>query len=704
MDLNVDRCMNLIDAGFVALKAADRFKAEARRNIRSWLCEDEFKSYRDQIVRLIDLKEFDLLLDCFYQVIPFGTGGRRGPVGIGTNRINPWTIAASAQGHSEYLIRQYGPSAKGRGVVLAYDVRKYPETGIYDDSLENPVKGITSKDLAAIAAEVYAANGIRVYVFDGIRTTPELSYAVRRLKAVAGDVFSASHNPKEDNGKKVYADHGGQLIPPEDQALADTVNAVRQIRRMPYAQAKKAGLVSEIGSAIDEAYLMEACNVSLRGDRDIRVLFSPLHGCGGTTVYRALKMLGFTVSYDPKTKTPDGGFPNVKFNIPNPEVEESFESLIESGADADILLNSDPDADRIGICVKHSGGFRYLVGNEIGVVLTNYILSTLKEKGCLPKIPIFVKTIVTCELSARIAEKFGCRVTGDLLVGFKYIANEIRKLEKAGETDRYMFGFEESHGCLRGTYTRDKDATSAAILLCELAAGLKRHGKTIVDYLEGIYAEYGYYKNHLSSIILLGAEGQVKIGMIQDTLRKNPPQEIGGYRVQKFMDLWNGRKHLSETDTAARNVLIFILRGTDSIPHLKISIRPSGTEPKTKIYIEAGGIPGKAHDQKIDDLVMQLEQQFVDYCYQIIGVSMSSRSFRLNWLLPVETKMRYFEVEKRIIRLKSLVTSGKMSKADAGTEIEQLLRVFGPDPIDKITKAFEEKTGSSLKRFLGFLR
>ena len=703
-----------IEEGFRSINAEDRFKQEALRNIRAWLDENEFKPYREQILDLVEREEFEILLDSFYQVISFGTGGRRGPVGIGTNRINPWTIAASAQGHSDYLMEQYGEDARKRGVVLAYDVRIYPDTRIYNAELPNPVKGITSRDLAVEAAKVYAANAIKVYLFEDIRTTPELSFAIRYLKAVSGDMFSASHNPDTDNGKKVYEHNGGQLIPPFDQELADTVNSVTEIKRMDFDEACKNGLVVSIGDEVDSAYLKETTAKTLIDERDAVIVYSPLHGVGGTSVYKTLRQLGFNVVYDERTRKPDGGFPNVRFNIPNPEVEESFETLLETGAaiDADVLISSDPDADRVGICVKTDSGYVYLNGNEIGVVLTQYILSELSAQGKLPENPVVAKTLVTTELCRAIAEEFGCEFIGDLLVGCKYIAEEIRRLEEKGEENRFVIGLEESHGYMIGIHARDKDAAPPAVLLCELASKLKKEGKTIVDYLDSIYKKYGYHRNHLSNVILHGAEGKTKIDMIQKILRDNPPSSLAGFEVARFVDRWDGepQPHLSPTDTTSRNVLIFELESAEEL--MKITVRPSGTEPKTKVYFEVAGKPSgvDATDEELEqekrrviELIKELEKDVMKRCYSIIGVDMPERNLALSTLLPVSVKQKYFEVEEEIIGLKSAAESGTIERDEARKKIEEMLLIFGADPVEKITRAFEIKTGVALNEFLKFL-
>src|SRR3989338_910310 len=319
-----ENILQKIEEGFSHLQVSNFYKTAAIKNIERWLSDPTFLDYKEQILWLIETKKFEILLDSFYQVIPFGTGGRRGPVGIGTNRINAWTIQASAQGHSKYLLKKY-PDAKDRGVVIAYDCRKYPETTVYNPNLTNPVKGMTSKDFAEAAAAVYTANGLSVYIFEDIRTTPELSFAVPHLNAVAGIVISASHNPKEDNGKKIYGADGSQLIPPEDQVVAETVNAVENISRE-----KKQELIKWIGKEVDDAYsaaVINAAQVTKQtNQKNIKIMYTPLHGVGSTSIFKALKEAGFDVIEDNATKTPDGFFTNIKFNIPNPEVPESFET------------------------------------------------------------------------------------------------------------------------------------------------------------------------------------------------------------------------------------------------------------------------------------------------------------------------------------------------------------------------------------------
>jgi phosphoglucomutase/phosphomannomutase len=583
-------------AGFNTLDVAAEHQDEALNWLEVWLTDDIFREYVEQIRYLIAAQRWDFLLDAFYQVIPFGTGGRRGLVGIGPNRINPWTIQASAQGHSQYLTKHYGEQARARGVVLSYDVRKYTQQGIYDDSLPNPVRNLDGPRLAVAAAEVYAANGIKVYIFDSARSTPELSFAIRHLNAVSGDMFSASHNLPTDNGKKVYDEYGGQLIPPDDQILVDEVTQnVKEIKTMDLDHAREKGLVEYIGEEVDAAFLEAVRNVSLSRDRGVKVSYTPLHGTGLTSIYPALEELGFDVALDPQTSNPSGAFENVTFNIPNPEVRESFETSLSFAEkiNADIVISSDPDADRIGVEARHNNSYEFLNGNEIGVLLTHYVISKHQAKSILSKDSIVIKTGVTTSLIADIANENGVRCIGDLLVGFKYIGNEMNRLDEASQIHDFVIGAEESHGILTGAYCRDKDAAGAAVWISELAAELKKDGKTLIDCLDEIYSRYGFCHNHLTEIRLLGAKGMEQIADIMAHFRDNPVESFGEFVVREKIDRWEGepQPHLSLTDTASRNVLIFNLEELSGTKSMKLTVRPSGTEPKVKMYFEVFGEP-----------------------------------------------------------------------------------------------------------------
>ncbi|MHC4459567.1 MAG: phosphohexomutase domain-containing protein, partial [Planctomycetota bacterium] len=475
--INTQEILNKARAGFKSLNIGDKYKESALKWLEVWLTDDTFKEYVAQINYLIKKENWDFLLDSFYQIIPFGTGGRRGLVGIGPNRINPWTVQASAQGHAQYLIKQFGDQAKRQGIVLTYDVREYTQKGIYDESLPNPVMNLDCKQLAVAAAEVYAANEIKVYMFDDVRTTPELSFAIRHLKTIAGDMFSASHNLPTDNGKKVYDNYGGQLIPPDDQTLVNEVTAnVKDIKVINFDEAKESGLIEIIGHEVDAAYFNAVIPLSLSNARDIKIVYSPLHGTGLTSVDPVLKKLGFDMAIDPKTSNLSGAFENVTFNIPNPEVKESFDTSLPYAdqINADMIINTDPDADRIGVMVKHDGVWEFLTGNEIGIILTNYGIAKYKSAGRLNQNNVVIKTDVTTSLIEKIARENSVECIGNLLVGFKYIGDEMNKLEKQNNISGFILGTEESHGYLMGSYCRDKDAACAAVWIAEHAAELKK--------------------------------------------------------------------------------------------------------------------------------------------------------------------------------------------------------------------------------------
>jgi phosphoglucomutase/phosphomannomutase len=691
--------------GMRTLDVSEAVVESALGHLNQWLTGENFKDYRHQIHYLIRSEKWEVLLDSFYQVIPFGTGGRRGPVGIGPNRINPWTIQASAQGHSQYLIQQYGDDAGRRGVVLAFDVRQYSQEGVYDDSRPNPVKGLDGKQLAIAAAEVYAANQIKVHLFETARSTPELSFAIRHLGAVSGDMFSASHNLPTDNGKKIYDAFGGQLIPPHDQALVEEVTEnVRKIRRMAFEKACERGLVAMIGQEVDDAYLEAVCGVSLSPQRNVRVLFSPLHGTGLTTVYPVLKRLGVDIHQDPATSNMSGAFENVTFNIPNPEVIESFDHSLPNAEklDADLLLSTDPDADRIGVLVKHRQQWHFLTGNEIGILLTHYALTKFKETGRLDRSSLVIKTAVTTSLIEKIAVRHGIRCKGDLLVGFKYIADVMNRLEAEGRIDDFIFGTEESHGYISGNYVRDKDAAGAAVWISEHAAELKADNQTLVDALDRIYADYGYCHNYLTEIRLLGARGMQQILSIMDHLRGKADKTLDGIEVNRKTDRWEGdpQPHLSRTDTSARNVIGFDLNPPDGAASARITVRPSGTEPKIKMYFEVVGAPCRLEQladekQRVTAIRRSLEETFMQYCYRLIGVDFPKRGFLLFWQLPLADKLKYFDIEEDIAALRTIAEPEARREA-----LSDMLAFLGANPFQKVNRAFAARYGKDLLTFL----
>ena len=703
--MNVDGLLAKAEDGLDSLNVSKKYTDSALKWLGVWLTDEAFEEYAAQIEHLIKTENWDFLLDSFYQVIPFGTGGRRGLVGVGPNRINTWTIQASAQGHAQYLIRHYGNKARQRGIVLTFDVRKYTQSGIYDDNLPNPVKDLDGLQLSTAAAEVYAANDIKVYMFETVRSTPELSYAIRHLNAISGDMFSASHNLPTDNGKKVYDQFGGQLIPPEDQTLVDEVTGnVEEIKMLAFEKASAGGLIEFVGKQVDHAYYDAACRVSLSNARDIKIVFSPLHGTGITSVYPILKKLDFDVSLDPETSNLSGAFENVTFNIPNPEVIESFGSSLPYAekVKADLLISTDPDADRIGIMLKHRDSWQFLTGNEIGIILTNYAISKYASLDRLNPNSTIIKTDVNTSLMQKIADQHGVKTIGDLLVGFKYIADVMNRIEQDGQIEDFIFGAEESHGYLTGNYARDKDAACAAIWLAEHAAELKAQQKTLLDDLNDIYAAYGYCHNYLTEIRLLGARGMEQISLIMDHLRDTKIDAFEDFTVKDRLDRRQGepQPHLSQTDTSARNILIYYFEDTPDTAGIRVTVRPSGTEPKIKMYFEIIGKPcdlEKLEEEKqhITAIRHRMEKAFMQYCYRLLDVDFPERGFLLFWQLPLVDKLKYFEIEEDIGSLKNISDAG-----DRKRELDKLLNFLGANPIQKINKAFEEKYKTGVLEYL----
>ncbi len=692
-------------SGFNQLDIPAPIVAAALESLESWLGDDVFEAYRPQLEHLIDAGAWDFLLDAFYQVIPFGTGGRRGLVGIGPNRINPWTIQSSAQGHAQYLIKTYGEEARQRGVVLTWDVRVFTQQAPYSPDLPNPIMNLDGRQLAEAAAVVYAANGIKVYMYEAVRSTPQLSFTIRHLKAISGDMFSASHNLPTDNGKKVYDQYGGQLIPPHDQILVDEVTQqVERIKRMPFDDACAQGRVAFVGEDIDRIYQDTVAALSLSNARDIKIVYAPLHGTGLTSVYPVLQKLGFDVALDPRSANLSGAFENVTFNIPNPEVQQSFDTALPYAREtaADLVISTDPDADRMGVMVNHHGGWEFLNGNEIGILLTHYGITKMKAAGGLETGGVVIKTDVTTSLIAAMAEALGVDCISDLLVGFKYIGEEMNKLDAGGRMADFVLGTEESHGFLMGNYARDKDAAGAAIWIAEHAAELKQEGRSLLDQLNHIYATYGYCHNHLTEIRLLGAKGMEQIRKIMDHLREEDITTVGDFNVARQIDRWQGspQPHLSRTDTSSRNVLVFYLESPEDIQSLRITVRPSGTEPKVKMYFEILGRPcdpGQLAQSReaIVALCDRLEKQLMQYCYGILGVDFPERGFLLFWQLPLDTKLQYFEIEEAIAALKTVDAPAERRMA-----LEDLLAFLGANPIQKIDPAFKARYGQGVMGYL----
>ena len=546
---------------------------EYRESYEEWLRNPYFDEATKEELRSIGDDDNEIK-ERFYRELEFGTAGLRGVIGAGTNRMNIYTVRKATQGLANYIIKNNGQE---KGVAIAYDSRRM------------------SPEFADEAARCLAANGIKAYIFESLRPTPELSYAVRRLGCIAGINITASHNPPEYNGYKVYWEDGAQITPPHDKGIMDEVKAVTDyntVKTMDREEAKTAGLYEVIGEEVDDGYIAELKKQVIHQDsinavgRDLKIVYSPLHGTGNIPARRILKELGFTNVYVVKEQElPDGEFPTVSY--PNPEAKEAFELGLKLAkeVDADLILATDPDADRLGVYVKDtaSGEYKVLTGNMSGCLLADYEIGQRKALYGLPDDGFLIKTIVTSNLADAIAKGDDIGLI-EVLTGFKYIGQQILKFETTGK-GTYLFGFEESYGCLIGTHARDKDAIVATMALCEAAAYYRTQGKTLWDAMLDMYERYGYYKDDIQSITLKGIEGLQKIQQIMDTLRKNPPAEIGGYTVLKARDYQadtikdTATGEVTKTGLPSSNVLYY-----DLSDDAWVCVRPSGTEPKVKFY------------------------------------------------------------------------------------------------------------------------
>lgn len=528
---------------------------EAQVNIHAWLTEPKYAEYKEELERLIAQEEWKTLEDSFFTVVPFGTGGRRGTVGIGSNRINRVTIGESAQGLCDYLVTQTGNTAKKSGIVIAHDTRT------------------TSREFAEYVAGIVAANGFTTYLFDSFRATPELSFAVRHLHAAAGIVISASHNPPADNGFKAYWSDGGQVVPPHDTGIMQAVGNVREIKTGPGED------ITIIGKEVDDAYIAAIIQESIVPNRTANIVYSPLHGTGITSVKKVLQAAGFSnLTIVEEQSSPDGTFPNLPNNIPNPEVPSASELVTQYAQriHADIAITTDPDADRLGVVAQDKDGtYKLLTGNQIAA-LAAYHVASKGAKGFM------VRTIVTTDLLDAIAQDFGLTIYNHILIGFKYVAQLIREHQDNGD-ETFLLGGEESYGLLKGSYCRDKDAAVAALLLCEMASELKDNGKTLLWQLDELYKKYGVFTETLSNISYPGAAGFQNMQNIMKQLRENPPslrQGFGGQAKESIVKIIDREKF---DGTEKGNVLIFELSKDG---HNRLTIRPSGTEPKIKIYTQ----------------------------------------------------------------------------------------------------------------------
>ncbi|MFR8373095.1 MAG: phospho-sugar mutase [Lachnospiraceae bacterium] len=563
-----------------------------KKNYEYWCTSPIFDDATKSELKSLEGNE-DEIFDRFYRELEFGTGGLRGVIGAGTNRMNFYTVGKATQGLANFINKQ---GAAAKGVAIAFDSRRM------------------SPEFADTAACVLAANGIKAYIFDSLRPTPELSFALRTLGCTAGIVVTASHNPPEYNGYKVYWEDGAQITAPKDAQIIGEVNAIKdyaEIKKMTTEEAKAAGLYEVIGKEIDDKYMEALKKLVLHPEAikqmasSLKIVYTPLHGTGNVPVRRVLKELGFEqVTVVPEQELPDGNFPTVSY--PNPEDKKAFALALDLAKkiDADLVLATDPDADRLGVYAKDTktGEYKVFTGNMSGMLICEYEMSQKKALGILPENGALVTTIVSSNMAQAVAKEYGMKFI-ECLTGFKYIGEQIKFFEQSGSNE-YVFGFEESYGCLVGTHARDKDAVVAVMALCEAAAYYKTQGITLWDQMLNIYNKYGYYKEDLFTMTFKGADGAKKMQDMMDAYRKNTPKQVGAYKVLRLRDYKNdvitdlATGETIPTGLPKSNVLYFELEND-----AWFCVRPSGTEPKIKFYAGIKGTSLEDSAKKLDELM-----------------------------------------------------------------------------------------------------
>lgn len=559
------------------------------RNYKAWLESNVIdEQTKKELEALTDPKEIE---DRFYKNLEFGTGGLRGKIAAGTNRMNTYTVGKATQGLATYLVKNFEKPS----IAIAYDSRNFSDV------------------FAETAARVLAANGVKVYLFGSLRPTPMLSFTVRHLKTQAGIVLTASHNPKEYNGYKVYGSDGGQVTDNAANEILGYINDIdlfNDVKMMAKEEALEKGLIEYIGEAVDNAYYEKVETLVINKEMvkahasELSIIYTPIHGSGNIPVRTMLKRLGYSnVHVVKEQELPNGNFPTAPY--PNPEVPQVFELAIEMAKDVnpDLIFGTDPDCDRIGVIVKEeSGEYKVLTGNQIGVLLSDYMLNARKETGVLSSKDTLIKTIVTTEMAARVAENYNAQIM-NVLTGFKYIGEKIEQFEQTG-SNNFVLGFEESYGYLSGGFVRDKDAVIAATLIAEMALYYKTKGKNLAEALHDLFEKYGYYKENLISLTMEGKDGQEQIAAMITNLRENMPREVEGVQVVVSED-YKLSKHVdyladttSDIDLPKSNVLKFILEDKSWFV-----VRPSGTEPKVKIYASVVGTSTENAESKCDTFV-----------------------------------------------------------------------------------------------------
>lgn len=562
------------------------------------MCNEKYTLWCEKATKdpdlIKELKEMagnsELISDAFYKELEFGTAGLRGVIGAGTNRMNIYTVSQASQGLADYI----NSTTRGGSIAISYDSR------------------IKSDIFAKASAEIFAANGLKVYMYKELMPTPMLSYAVRHIKCDAGIMVTASHNPAKYNGYKAYGPDGTQLSPEAADyvlSIMQSIDPFTQINSMDFDVAVNEGKIEFISDELINEYLNAVQTQQIEPEldmSDLQVIYSPLNGTGNKPVREILKRIGVeNVTVVPEQELPDGNFPTAPY--PNPEIRQAFDcsfKLAET-VPADLLLATDPDCDRVGIAVKQNGNYELLTGNDVGAIMLYYILSRKKANGTLSKNPIAVKTIVTSELCQKICDDFGCCLI-NVLTGFKYIGEQISILESKGETERFILGYEESYGYLAGDHCRDKDAVVASMIICEMAAFYKKQGKTLIDVLNEIYDKYGYYYCAQKSFTCEGQSGMARIKGIMDDLRANPPKTFNGSKVVRVNDYKRSVSYNFNSNEQTKiylpssNVLSYFLEDGCSF-----IVRPSGTEPKIKLYIGAVGHSNQEAIEKRSDMTTE---------------------------------------------------------------------------------------------------
>lgn len=568
---------------------------EAYANITTWLNGPKYAEYREELERMIADERWQELEDAFFKVIEFGTGGRRGTTGVGSNRINRVTMGESAQALCMYAT-SVDPEAPNKGVAIACDTR------------------LSSDELSTYIASVCAANGFKTYIFESFRSTPELSFAVRQLGCAIGIVVSASHNPPADNGFKAYWSDGGQLVSPHDKGVLSAAATITTIANTDYSDAVKNGEIQVVGKELDDAYIEAVTAESLGSERGLKIVYSPLHGAGQTNTLPVLKAAGFhDISTVDEQMIPDGNFPSIENGKPNPEEKAANDRAVAQmmAEGADIAITNDPDADRIGVMVRQGDEVVYLNGNQSATLACEYVLRKMYETGTLSPEHYIARTIVTTDMFDALAAEYDVKSYSNMLIGFKYIGELILRKETTNE--RFVIGGEESYGLLKGTYARDKDGAVGALPLAEYAAELKVQGKTLYDRLLELYQQYGLYLERLDTIVCPGAQGFEQMQAIMKKLRDEPPVTIGEHKVTAILDYLSLKRIdretglLTDIDCVTGDVIVLELDGQREC---RVTIRPSGTEPKLKFYMQW-------REAAEDDL----HEQYTDLQTRLEGIS-----------------------------------------------------------------------------------